>query len=55
MNIKDIDVIVVDNDIDEIMCDGGHASLGHPAVFYGFGNNNEVICDYCGRKFVKDS
>jgi len=51
----DIDIIIVDKNVDEVMCDGGHDTLGHPAVFYGFGDDSEIVCGYCGRKFIKGS
>ncbi len=35
----------------EIACDGGGA-LGHPRVFLNMGENTEIGCPYCGRRFV---
>ncbi|MCE9523938.1 MAG: zinc-finger domain-containing protein [Alphaproteobacteria bacterium] len=34
-----------------ISCDGGGA-LGHPRVFLEMGQDNQVECPYCDRKFV---
>lgn len=35
-----------------ISCDGGGGALGHPKVFLDVGSDGEVICGYCGRRFV---
>ncbi len=35
-----------------IACDGGGGALGHPKTFYDLGDNGEVVCLYCGQKFV---
>ncbi len=47
------EVITVDENVDEVVCDGGLDSLGHPQVWYRFDKNDHVSCHYCGRKFVK--
>jgi len=47
------EVIIVDNDADEVSCDGGHGALGHPLVWYSFDNKDKVVCGYCDREFVK--
>lgn len=47
------EIIVVDQDADEVVCDGGGGSLGHPQVWYSFDRKDQVSCHYCGRKFVK--
>ena len=47
------EIIKVDADTDEVVCDGGNGPLGHPQVWYSFDGRTEVSCHYCGRKFVK--
>lgn len=51
--IKPPEVITVDNDTDEISCDGGGGALGHPVVWYSFDHQDMVECKYCDRCFVK--
>jgi uncharacterized Zn-finger protein len=36
----------------EVSCDGGTGSLGHPRVFLNMGREDNVVCPYCGKKFV---
>ncbi|MCD8562900.1 MAG: zinc-finger domain-containing protein [Alphaproteobacteria bacterium] len=47
------ETILVDNDIDEVSCDGGGGALGHPKVWYTFDGQDSVECSYCDRLFVK--
>ena len=37
-----------------ICCDGEQDGLGHPAVYYNFGESNEVICGYCGKIYIRE-
>ena len=53
MNEKE--VIKVEANIKTICCDGGQDSLGHPAVYYTFNQSNEIVCSYCGKKYIKNS
>ena len=48
------DVVIVDADEKTVGCDGGDGPLGHPLVYYSFGLKSEVVCGYCGRRFVKE-
>lgn len=34
-----------------IACDGGGGALGHPKVYLDMGQDDHVICKYCGRRF----
>jgi uncharacterized Zn-finger protein len=34
------------------MCDGGQF-FGHPMVYLTFGDEDNVDCYYCGRRFVR--
>ncbi|MBI28885.1 MAG: hypothetical protein CFH21_00292 [Alphaproteobacteria bacterium MarineAlpha5_Bin11] len=43
----------VDKKTETICCDGGQDSLGHPAVYYTFGDKKEIICGYCNKKYIK--
>ena len=54
MPVKQPDVFIVDDHVDEVSCDGGHGALGHPKVWYGFDGADQVSCGYCGRLFVKE-
>lgn len=48
------EVIVVEDDADEVVCDGGGGALGHPKVWYSFDHQDRVECGYCDRAFVKN-
>jgi len=41
----------VEVDSPHVSCDGGGA-LGHPKVYYEIGDEGEVVCGYCDRRFV---
>ena len=43
----------IEVDQDTVACDGGGGALGHPRVFLTLGENGEVECPYCDRKYVK--
>lgn len=47
------EIINVAPDVDQVVCDGGGGPLGHPQVWYTFGDRMVVACHYCGRKFIK--
>lgn len=48
------EIIKVPAGTDQVMCNGGHPSLGHPAVYYSFAVGVDVIeCGYCDRRFVR--
>ena len=47
------EIIYVAQDADSVKCDGGHGSLGHPAVYYRFDGQERLTCGYCDREFVK--
>jgi uncharacterized Zn-finger protein len=49
------EVIVVDDDADEVSCDGGGGALGHPKVWYTFDGVDTTECGYCDRVFIKQS
>mgnify|MGYP001553700376 CR=1 FL=1 len=35
-----------------VSCDGGDGALGHPRVWLSMGEDGEVECPYCDKKFV---
>lgn len=47
------ETILVDDDSDEVSCDGGGGALGHPKVWYTFDGQDSVACGYCDRLFLK--
>lgn len=47
------EIIKIAADADEVACDGGHPSLGHPLTYYTFDGADAVECGYCDRRFVK--
>ena len=44
----------VEVDTRYVSCDGG-GTLGHPIVYYEIGDEGEVVCGYCDRRFVLKS
>ena len=49
------ETIKVDLDTETICCDGGEDSLGHPAVYFTFDSKNTIVCNYCGKTFIRES
>ncbi len=47
------EIIMVPHNTDQVACDGGHPSLGHPITYYTFEQAAFVECGYCDRRFVK--
>ena len=47
------EIIEVDINTETICCDGGQDGLGHPAVYYSFGQLNKVVCNYCGKTYIR--
>ena len=46
------EVIVVHSK--RVACDGGLGALGHPLVYMEMGEEDQVECGYCDRRFVLD-
>lgn len=46
------ETILVDDDADQVKCDGGGSALGHPLVWYSF-VDDRAECRYCDRLFIK--
>ena len=53
MPIDPPEVILVDDDVETVGCDGGGGALGHPLTYYSFGMRDYVVCGYCDRRFVR--
>tara|TARA_B100001123_G_C14573957_1_gene735412 strand:+ start:52 stop:213 length:162 start_codon:yes stop_codon:yes gene_type:complete len=49
------DIIKVEPNIETISCDGGEDSLGHPTVYYTFDGQNIIVCNYCGKTYIKSN
>lgn len=43
---------VVLTDAMSVVCDGGNGPLGHPREFMTLEKDGEVVCKYCGRRYV---
>lgn len=39
-------------DTHRVSCNGGGGVDGHPKVFMDMGQAAEVVCKYCGKRFV---
>ena len=48
-----IDVEYVSPKTNKVMCDGGNEELGHPAVYFKIDKKQEVVCNYCNKKFIR--
>jgi|TARA_B110000114_G_scaffold182704_1_gene222531 uncharacterized Zn-finger protein len=46
---------IISKDTENIKCDGGEGDLGHPAVYFKMTNEKEISCNYCNKKFIKES
>ncbi len=53
MSTAQPETITIENDSDQVRCDGGGGALGHPVVFYSFDGQDSAQCEYCERLFVK--
>jgi uncharacterized Zn-finger protein len=51
--MQEAEIVKVDLETETICCDGGKDSLGHPAVYFTFDSQNKIICNYCGKIFIK--
>ena len=51
--MSDNDEVKVDPNTETICCDGEQDSLGHPAVYYTFDKSNKIVCNYCGKVYIR--
>ena len=35
-----------------VSCNGGGGNLGHPIVYLEMGEDDEVTCGYCDKRFI---
>ena len=49
------EIIKINPDTETICCDGAEDSLGHPAVYFTFDSKNTIVCNYCGKTFIRES
>jgi uncharacterized Zn-finger protein len=43
---------IVETDSTRVACDGGGGALGHPRIFLEMGDEAQVECPYCDKRFV---
>lgn len=43
---------VVVTDAMYVRCDGGNGPLGHPVEFMTLEKEGDIVCKYCGRRYV---
>ena len=53
MTMQNPEKITVENDADQVSCDGGGGALGHPVVWYNFDQDGHAECLYCDRLFIR--
>ena len=48
--MEPVEILFTDQSI--IACDGGGGALGHPRVYLHMDTAGEVVCPYCGRRYI---
>lgn len=48
--VDDREVVLTDRH--DVACDGGGGPLGHPVEYLTLGDRGEVMCKYCGRRYL---
>jgi uncharacterized Zn-finger protein len=48
--VDDREVVLTENR--DVACDGGGGPLGHPVEYMTLGAKGEVVCKYCGRRYL---
>jgi len=48
--VDDREVVITPHD--HVACDGGGGPLGHPVEYMTLEDKGEVICKYCGRRYL---
>ncbi len=43
---------VVITDAVYVRCDGGSGPLGHPLEYMTLEKDAEIVCNYCGRRYI---
>ncbi|MCG8508980.1 MAG: zinc-finger domain-containing protein [Rhodospirillales bacterium] len=49
--MEDQETIIVTGS--RVSCDGGGGPLGHPRVYLEMGGDDQIVCPYCSRRFVR--
>lgn len=44
-------VEIVEVKIPKVTCQGDGGALGHPRIYLNMGDEREIDCPYCGRRF----
>ncbi|MGB1884562.1 MAG: zinc-finger domain-containing protein [Gammaproteobacteria bacterium] len=52
MTAKPREIKIVDDNAEEVGCDGNSGALGHPLVYLQFEGRKSVDCYYCGQRFA---
>ena len=50
MDSSEEETIYVDSA--NVYCDGGPGGLGHPGIFLNIGEQPQILCPYCSRRFA---
>ena len=45
---------IVVTSAERVSCDGDGGSCGHPRVWLTLGTEDEVVCPYCSRRFLRE-
>jgi uncharacterized Zn-finger protein len=53
VSTKHREIKIVGEEINEVGCDGGGGSLGHPLIYLQFDGRRAVDCYYCSQRFAK--
>ena len=53
--MQEAEIVKVDLETETICCDGGENGLGHPAVYFTFSDLNKIVCNYCGKIFIREN
>ena len=56
VDLENKEVVFVDENLEQVCCDGkssGSTESGHPKTCYRFRNNDQAVCYYCSKVFVK--
>jgi uncharacterized Zn-finger protein len=48
--VDDREVVLTSHE--NMVCDGGGGPLGHPLEYMTFGGKAQVVCKYCGRRYL---
>jgi uncharacterized Zn-finger protein len=48
--VDDREVVITDSLY--VRCDGGNGPLGHPLEYITLEKDGDVVCKYCGRRYV---